>query len=400
MFSRDPAPVLRRPDQFTDRSLRVVFGGVSRDEVRAVLAETAEGYQAVFEEVDRLRSELAAISAQLVAAHDGEREATRIISRAEAEAGAIRQAARDRVAALEDDSDRRVAALRQQAEAARAELAEVTARCTEARARLAGVLQGEIEALGSLITGASEAAGQAEPVPDSRVDESDRAPAPPAEAWSAEDIESALRAHNGHGMGANPPDASSDSDAALDAELEEASPGRRYLRPVALTAAGLAACALVAAIAFPRGGPEPAEAAPRSPAHTAASPYAPAERHAIAPVSTAASGTAGASAAHAASEPSAADVRLPGVSSPPGDSSPRRLVLRVQAIRPCWIGITINGRKESRLLGQSEELVRESTSDIVLRVGDAGALVVFVNDQRLAPLGAEGEVVTKRITAR
>jgi hypothetical protein len=74
--------------------------------------------------------------------------------------------------------------------------------------------------------------------------------------------------------------------------------------------------------------------------------------------------------------------------------------MRVQAIRPCWIGITINGRKESRLLGQSEELVRESTSDIVLRVGDAGALVVFVNDQRLAPLGGEGEVVTKRITAR
>ena len=51
MFSRDPVPVLRRPDQITDRSLRVVFGGVSRDEVRAVLAETAEGYQAVFDQV-------------------------------------------------------------------------------------------------------------------------------------------------------------------------------------------------------------------------------------------------------------------------------------------------------------------------------------------------------------
>ena len=400
MFSRDPAPVLRRPDQITDRSLRVVFGGVSRDEVRAVLAETAEGYRAVFEEVDRLRGELAAISAQLVAAHDGEREATRIISRAEAEAGAIRRAARARVAALEDDGDGRLAELRRQADAARAELAALTARSTEARARLAAVLQDEIEELGSLSARASEAAGNAGPVAHPGNDESDLAPAPPVEAWSAEDIESALRAHDGHGIAADAPDAPSDTDAGFDAELEEASPGRRYLRPVALTAAGLAACALVAVIAFPRGGPEPAEAASRSAARPVASRYAPAARHTTGSVGAAASGTAGASAAHAVPESSAADSRVPGASSPPRNSSPAPLVLRVQAIRPCWLGITINGRKESRLLGQSEELVRESTSDIVLRVGDAGALVVFVNDRRLPPLGGEGEVVTKRITAR
>ena len=396
MFSRDPAPVLRRPDQITDRSLRVVLGGVSRDEVRAVLAETAEGYRAVFEEVDRLRTELAAISAQLVAAHDGEREATRIISRAEAEAGAIRQAARDRVAALDSDGGGRLAALRQQAEAGRAELATLTARRNDARARLAAVLQGELEALGSLLAVASDAPGNA--VPDARVDETALPAAPAAEAWSAEDIESALRAHNGHGRAADARDASSDSDPDLDAELGQASPARRYLRPAALTGAGLAACALAAVIAFPRGGPGPAEAASRSAARIAP-PSAPAGRHSTAPVSAAASGTAGGSIAPVAAESSTAASGLPATSSLPGNSSPAPLVLRVQAIRPCWIGITINGRKESRLLGQSEELVRESTSDIVLRVGDAGALVVFVNDRRLAPLGSEGEVVTKRITA-
>jgi hypothetical protein len=393
-------PVLRRPDQITDRSLRVVFGGVSRDEVRAVLAETAEGYQAVFDQVGQLRTELAAISAQLVAAHDGEREATRIISRAEAEAGAIRQAARDRVAALEDEGDGRLAALRQQADAARSELKALTARCTEARARLAGVLQGEIEGLGALISGASESVDNAGPLPEPHDDERDVAPAPPIEAWSAEDIESALRAHNGHGMAADAPDAPSDSDDGFDAELEETSPARRYLRPVALTAAGLAACALVAVTAFPRGGPEPAEAASRPAAHSTVPPSAPSAHQGTGPINAAASGTAGASAAHAVPASSTAAVTLPAVSNPPATSSPAPLVMRVQAIRPCWIGITINGRKESRLLGQSEELVRESTSDIVLRVGDAGALVVFVNDQRLAPLGGEGEVVTKRITAR
>jgi hypothetical protein len=354
----------------------------------------------VFVVVDRLRPDLAAISAQLVAAHDGEREATRIISRAEADAGAIRQAARDRVAALEKDGDGRLAELRQQADAARAELAALTARCTERRARLAGVLQGEIAALGSLITDASDAAGSAGPLRDSDDHGSDLAPAPSVEAWSTEDIESALRAHNGHGTAADTRDASSDSDDSFEGEPGKTSPVRRYVRPVALTAAGVAACALVAAIAMPRGGPEPAEAASRPAARTASSAYGFKERGGTGSVSGAASGTAGASAAHAASESSAAASVLPGVSSSPATPSPAPLVLRVQALRPCWIGITINGRKESRLLGQSEELVRESTSDIVLRVGDAGALVVFVNDQRLAPLGAEGEVVTKRIAAR
>jgi hypothetical protein len=70
----------------------------------------------------------------------------------------------------------------------------------------------------------------------------------------------------------------------------------------------------------------------------------------------------------------------------------------MEALRPCWIGITVGDRKESRLLGQGEEVVRESRSDIVLRVGDAGALVVTVNDRRLPPLGVDGEVVTKRIS--
>jgi len=60
--------------------------------------------------------------------------------------------------------------------------------------------------------------------------------------------------------------------------------------------------------------------------------------------------------------------------------------------------VTIGDRKESRLLGQGEEIVREASSDVILRVGDAGALIVTVNDRRLPPLGADGEVVTRRVS--
>jgi hypothetical protein len=62
------------------------------------------------------------------------------------------------------------------------------------------------------------------------------------------------------------------------------------------------------------------------------------------------------------------------------------------------VRLTVGDQSASMLLEAGAELTREATSDIVLRVGDAGALVVIVNDKAMPPLGREGEVVTRRIT--
>jgi hypothetical protein len=75
------------------------------------------------------------------------------------------------------------------------------------------------------------------------------------------------------------------------------------------------------------------------------------------------------------------------------------LVLTVTARRACWISSTLDGgQRLERMLVPNETIMLRATNEAVLRIGDATALSVLINNQPAKPLGAAGEVVTHRIT--
>jgi hypothetical protein len=92
------------------------------------------------------------------------------------------------------------------------------------------------------------------------------------------------------------------------------------------------------------------------------------------------------------------------VEPPTGEPSPPAaatdgLVLTLTALRSCWIGTTIDGgQRLERLLKPDETVMLHAHDEVVLRVGDAAALSVLINNQPMTPLGAAGQVVTRRIS--
>jgi DivIVA domain-containing protein len=95
---------------------------------------------------------------------------------------------------------------------------------------------------------------------------------------------------------------------------------------------------------------------------------------------------------------------LPAVSEPEPAPAPvveaaDGLVLTLTASRDCWLGTRIDGGQPlERLLKAGETIMVRANNEAVLRVGDAAALSVLINNELAKPLGASGQVVTKRIT--
>ena len=50
------------------------------------------------------------------------------------------------------------------------------------------------------------------------------------------------------------------------------------------------------------------------------------------------------------------------------------------------------------MLAANETIMLRATNEAVLRIGDASAISVLINNQPTRPLGATGQVVTHRIT--
>ena len=85
--------------------------------------------------------------------------------------------------------------------------------------------------------------------------------------------------------------------------------------------------------------------------------------------------------------------------SSPAPAREDGLVLTVTARRACWIGSTLDGgQRLERLLAANETIMLRATNEAVLRIGDATALSVLINNQPTRPLGTTGQVVTHRIT--
>jgi len=84
-------------------------------------------------------------------------------------------------------------------------------------------------------------------------------------------------------------------------------------------------------------------------------------------------------------------------SASPADLS--QLTVTIIAMRDCWISTAVDdGAPQERLLRSSERLVLNAADVVLLKAGNAAAVSLLLNDQQAAPLGAEGQVVTRRIT--
>jgi hypothetical protein len=104
-----------------------------------------------------------------------------------------------------------------------------------------------------------------------------------------------------------------------------------------------------------------------------------------------ASATNGATPAPVAGEPSGL------ASAAARATSPANLSVVAEAVRDVWIRTTIDGRADSgRTLAAGESVDISAERSVSLRVGDAGALVVAVNNEEKRPLGRDGEVVTRQ----
>ena len=78
-------------------------------------------------------------------------------------------------------------------------------------------------------------------------------------------------------------------------------------------------------------------------------------------------------------------------------TTPSALSLLVEARRSSWLRTTVDGESDSgRMLAQGETVRLNAKKSVSLRVGDAGAVFVSVNNGQAAPLGSDGQVVTRQ----
>jgi hypothetical protein len=400
-----------RPQDLLDRRFRLAFRGAARWEVRELLKALADDYGSTLAEVDRLRAELASAGSRLVAARDHEREATRLLSQAEDAARKVREEAERAAAEATARAEGTLAAMLRELEAERALLDGRIAECLERQQRAEALLQTQADELSAFL--ATEpafdtgAVGIESPMPEPPTLESpvvespvsaDAAADPDESPFSAAEVSQAFAVATGQHAPPLPDLASGDprgfefealpewaapaSSPELEPPLEPAaSPAGRRLIP-----AGLAAAVIVSALASP--GSSPAPHSPHDtpqPATAARSEPAAARRQPVPATVSLAAPTAPSASSAPETPPRAAPL-------PPGT-----LRVSVEAVRPCWIRLTSDGRSVERELSAGETITRDSTTDVVIRAGNAGALVVTLNGRTLPPLGREGEIVTRRL---
>ena len=93
------------------------------------------------------------------------------------------------------------------------------------------------------------------------------------------------------------------------------------------------------------------------------------------------------------------NARLHEVRVQPQVGTPR-VSVSLTAVRPVWVRARVDGKEAlARLVRAGEGLDFRGAHDVVLRAGDAGALMMSVNGAAATVLGGDGAVVTRRVTA-
>jgi cytoskeletal protein RodZ len=135
----------------------------------------------------------------------------------------------------------------------------------------------------------------------------------------------------------------------------------------------------------------------RASAATEVSPASPPE-----PAVAATSGAVSARSNDAAGEPDPPLVSAARRDEPRTDAvDPQRLVVSISATRQCWVRGTVDGQTRfAEVLQAGDRRDLEVRRDLILRIGDAGALTLTINGVDARPLGRSGEVVTARLDLR
>lgn len=98
------------------------------------------------------------------------------------------------------------------------------------------------------------------------------------------------------------------------------------------------------------------------------------------------------------------DIRLsrdtvPGTGST-APIDPDRLIVSLVTRTECWIGVVIDGeRRVERLLQRGEQFSVHARNELLVRVGNAGAVAFSINGRAAKALGPAGQPVTARITS-
>jgi len=104
-------------------------------------------------------------------------------------------------------------------------------------------------------------------------------------------------------------------------------------------------------------------------------------------------------AVHETPKPASSPPPTPSGSPPPVIQNIDGLVLALTARSPCWVGTSIDGgQRLERLLKADETIMLRAEQEAVLRVGNAAALTMLINNRVAKPLGVAGQVVTTRVT--
>jgi hypothetical protein len=87
--------------------------------------------------------------------------------------------------------------------------------------------------------------------------------------------------------------------------------------------------------------------------------------------------------------------------TPAAQQDPSIVSIVLDARRTSWVRATIDGAADSgRMFAAGETKTLTARQDVVLRVGDAGAVLVSVDGQPAKALGIDGQVVTRRFAPR
>jgi hypothetical protein len=79
---------------------------------------------------------------------------------------------------------------------------------------------------------------------------------------------------------------------------------------------------------------------------------------------------------------------------------PGAVTVKLRAVRPVWVRVDVDGSgRVSRLVRAGEDLTFGADREIIIRAGDAGALLLSVDGRPSVALGPEGAVLTRRIAA-
>jgi cytoskeleton protein RodZ len=93
----------------------------------------------------------------------------------------------------------------------------------------------------------------------------------------------------------------------------------------------------------------------------------------------------------------AASAAVPAASAP---AAAGRLTIVLSASRPSWVSATVDGGKSEGFLQAGERRTIEARQDVLLTIGDAGAVTMTLNGAATKPLGKAGDVVTRRLEVR